>query len=78
MISYIKGELSEIFEDMIVLENQNMGFNIRVPATVVSQIPSVGEMVKVYTYLYVREDAMNLFGFLTKGSSWNPWDNYTG
>lgn len=66
MISYIKGELSEIFEDMIVLENQNMGFNIRVPATVVSQMPSVGEMVKLYTYLYVREDAMNLFGFLTR------------
>ena len=29
-------------------------------------LPSVGEEVKVYTYLHVREDAMLLFGFLTK------------
>ena len=29
-------------------------------------MPSVGEEVKVYTYLHVREDAMLLFGFLTK------------
>lgn len=66
MISYIKGELAEVFEDMIVLENQNMGYNIRVPASVIAQMPSVGRQVKVYTYLYVREDAINLFGFLTR------------
>ena len=29
-------------------------------------LPSMGEEVKVYTYLHVREDAMILFGFLTK------------
>lgn len=66
MISYIKGELAEVFEDMIVLENNNIGYNIRVPAAVIGQMPSVGEKVKVYTYLYVREDAINLFGFLTR------------
>lgn len=66
MISYIKGELAEVYEDMIVLENQNMGYNIRVPASVAAQMPRVGEEVKVYTYLYVREDAINLFGFLTR------------
>lgn len=66
MISYIKGELAEVFEDMIILENQNMGYNIRVPASVIAQMPSVGRQVKVYTYLYVREDAINLFGFLTR------------
>lgn len=66
MISYIKGELAEVYPDMIVLENQNMGYNIRVPASVAAQMPRVGEEVKVYTYLYVREDAINLFGFLTR------------
>ena len=66
MISYVKGELTEIFEDVIVLENNGIGYNIRVPASVFSQLPSIGQNVKVYTYLYVKEDAMNLFGFLTR------------
>ena len=66
MVSYIKGKLAEVFEDTIVIENNGMGFNVRVPASLLDSIPSVGEMVKVYTYLYVREDAINLFGFLTR------------
>ena len=66
MVSYIKGKLAEVFEDTIVIENNGMVFNVRVPASLLDSIPSVGEMVKVYTYLYVREDAINLFGFLTR------------
>lgn len=66
MVSYIKGELTEVFEDTIVLENNGIGYNIRVPASLFSCMPSIGEEVKVYTYLYVKEDAINLFGFLTR------------
>ena len=66
MISYIKGELTEVFEDMIVIENNNIGYNIRVPACVIDEMPHTGEFVKVYTYMYVREDAINLFGFLSR------------
>ena len=51
MISYIKGELTEIMEDAIVVENNGIGFNIRVPATVISEFCVTGEQVKVYTYL---------------------------
>lgn len=66
MISYIKGELTEVFDEIIVVENNGIGYNIRVPASLLSRIPRVGTDVKVYTYLYVREDAMNLYGFLTR------------
>lgn len=66
MISYVKGELTEVFEDTIVVENHGIGYNIKVPASMVSRIPSAGTDIKVYTYLYVREDAMNLYGFLTR------------
>lgn len=66
MLSYIKGELAEVFEDTIVVENNGMGINVKVPATVLSNIPSIGEDIKVYTYLYVREDAINVYGFLTR------------
>lgn len=66
MISYIKGELTEIMEDAIVVENNGIGFNIRVPATVISEFSVTGEQVKVYTYLQIREDAHSLYGFLTR------------
>ena len=66
MISFVKGELVEVFEDTIVLENNGIGYNIRVPASLLSNMPSIGEHFKVYTYLQVREDAMNLFGFLSR------------
>ena len=66
MISYIKGELVEIFDDLIVVENNNIGYNIRVPKSVIDEMPATGNIVKVYTYMYVREDAINLFGFLSR------------
>ncbi len=66
MISFIKGELMEVFDDTIVLENQGIGYNIRVPATVLSSVGNIGSTIKVYTYLQVREDDLSLFGFLTR------------
>ncbi len=66
MLSFIKGELVEIINDTIVVENNNMGFNIKVPLTLLSNIPSVGNQVKIYTFMYVREDDISLYGFLTR------------
>ena len=66
MISYIKGKLTEVDDGIIVVENNGIGFNIHVPATVISSFSSIGDEVKVYTYLQVREDAHSLFGFLTR------------
>lgn len=66
MIAYIKGELSDINEDGIVVENNNIGYEIRVPMSMISQLSGIGNEVKIYTYMYVREDALNLYGFLTK------------
>lgn len=66
MISYIKGELTEVFEDTVVVETNGIGYNIRVPGSVLDRLPSVGSPVRIYTYLYVKEDAMNLFGFLNR------------
>ena len=66
MISYIKGERTEVFEDTVVVETNGIGYNIRVPGSVLDRLPSVGSSVRIYTYLYVKEDAMNLFGFLNR------------
>ena len=66
MYSYIKGELVEIAKDLIVVEANNIGYNIHVPGQVLSYLPERGSEVKIYTYLYIREDAMMLYGFLTR------------
>ena len=66
MYAYIKGILTEITEDAIIIENQGIGYEIAVPGQVLDYLPSVGEEVKIYTYHYVREDAILLYGFLTK------------
>ena len=66
MISYVKGRLTEIDENTIVIETAGIGYNIQVPGSVLSQLPSMGSEVKIYTYLYIREDAMNLYGFMSR------------
>ena len=66
MISYIRGPLTEIEEDRIVVEAGCVGYNIRVPLSVIDGLPGIGEEVRIYTYLQVREDAMSLYGFLTR------------
>lgn len=66
MISYVKGELIAIEEEKVIIDVQGIGYGIYMPIQAMSLLPPVGEVVRVYTYLNVREDAMQLFGFLTK------------
>lgn len=66
MIRFIKGTLAQVSDGEIVLEHQGMGFAIFIPGSFMQELPSIGEELTVYTYLNVREDAMQLFGFLTQ------------
>lgn len=66
MISYVKGPLIDIWEDMIVVEAGGLGYNIHVPVSVLEALPKAGTQVQIYTSLQVREDAMTLYGFLTR------------
>lgn len=66
MYSYIKGTIEEVYEDLIVVENGGIGYNIHVPLRVLDELPGRGGQVKIYTYLHVREDAFTLFGFLSR------------
>lgn len=66
MLAYIKGQLEETGDDHIVVACGGLGYHILVPGSVFSELPPITEEVKIHTYLHVREDAMVLFGFLTK------------
>ena len=65
MIQYIKGTLAWIAEDSVIVDNHGIGYRIFVPASVSQQIGTTGQEIQLYTYLNVKEDAMQLYGFLT-------------
>lgn len=65
MFAFIKGEVENLDEGIIVLENSGIGYEILVPADVVSEV-TIGMEVKLYTYFHVKEDAMTLYGFLSR------------
>lgn len=66
MIAYIKGRIAEILEDRVILEAGAIGYNIFMPMASAEAVLRKGDEVKLHTYLNVREDAMQLFGFLTR------------
>lgn len=66
MIGYIKGTLEEADEQYIIVDNHGVGYRIAVPGAAFSGALPIGQEVKIYTYLYVKEDAMQLYGFLTR------------
>lgn len=66
MIGYLKGELAEIKENYVVLEVNNIGYEVYLPSSSIMGLPSLGSAIKLFTYMHVREDAIGLFGFLTK------------
>lgn len=64
MYYYLNGELSVIEGHMAVIDCGGVGYQLTVSDTTISSIASqLGKKVKLYTYLAVREDAMELFGF---------------
>ncbi len=66
MISYIRGSLAAMEEDRVIVDVGGVGFGVFMPVQSMERLPSVGNEVKLYTYLNVKEDAMQLFGFLSR------------
>lgn len=66
MIAYVKGIIEDIAEDNVVIDVGGLGYHVRISADTAARLPGIGEKAKLYTYLNVREDAVQLFGFLSK------------
>lgn len=66
MYAYLKGIVEDITEDNVVLEVHDVGYNIKVSADTAGRLPAAGEQVRLYTYTLVKEDALQLYGFLTR------------
>ena len=65
MIGFINGVLEEINGNTLIISCGGVGFEILASQNTISKLADVGQTVKVYTYLNVREDEMSLFGFAT-------------
>lgn len=66
MIAFVNGILDEKRDLLAVIDVGGIGYNVNISAYTADRLPSKGEAVKLYTYMSVREDAMNLYGFLTR------------
>lgn len=65
MIGYIKGVVEEIGSDYIILENNGIGFKLNVSVNAISKF-GVGESIKIFSKMIVREDDISLCGFYSK------------
>ncbi|MBC7252602.1 MAG: Holliday junction branch migration protein RuvA [Actinobacteria bacterium] len=63
MIDFVEGDLVEKAEDHVVVGVGGIGFAMHVSANTLKGLPPAGKKVRLYGYLYVKEDMLQLFGF---------------
>lgn len=63
MISFLKGCIEEKNENLLLLDVNGVGFELTVSSNTLSALPMNGSVVKVLTYMAVREDDISLYGF---------------
>lgn len=66
MISRLQGILITKIPPTILVDVNGVGYEVDIPMTTLYDLPDVGTAVMLYTHLAVREDAHQLFGFLTE------------
>lgn len=65
MISFLEGMVDTVGASYLVLSTNGVGYQINIPAYSNLSLKT-GDKTKIYTYLYLREDKIVLYGFLTK------------
>lgn len=66
MISFIKGYVAETTENSVILETDSIGYEIFMTGTAIEKTSRMQDKIKIYTYFHVREDTMQLYGFLSR------------
>ncbi len=66
MYAYLNGILADIEEDNCIIDVNDIGYNVQISGQTMSRLPGIGEKIKLYTYTNVKEDALQLYGFLSK------------
>ncbi len=66
MIFYLNGTYALHGKDFVIIDVQGVGYRVFVSSATLARLPQEGESVKIYTYQHVKEDALTLYGFLTR------------
>lgn len=66
MIGQIFGTILEKQAPLLVVNVNGLGYEIDAPMSTFYQLPDVGQEVKLFTHLVIREDAHHLYGFFTR------------
>jgi Holliday junction DNA helicase RuvA len=66
LYAYLKGTLAARLNDSIVVENNNIGYQVQAAPELLERFGAVGKDITVFTYLHVREDILMLYGFPTQ------------
>ena len=66
MISFIKGYVAETTENSVILETDSIGYEIFMTGPAIEETSRMQDKIKIYTYFHVREDVMQLYGFLSR------------
>lgn len=64
MISCLKGELFQKTPEKIAVLVNGVGYEVFLSTASVEKLPQLGDEVFLHIYTYVREDTLNLFGFM--------------
>ena len=65
MIAFVKGKIEFLAVDYCIIDNNGLGYRVFMPAPQLSRL-TLGQEVKAYTYMAVRDDAIHLYGFLSR------------
>lgn len=65
MFAYIKGSLEQKSNNYVVIDVGGIGYKIFMATKAIEALGEIGEIVKVHTHYYVREDNISLYGFNT-------------
>ncbi|MCH4034322.1 MAG: Holliday junction branch migration protein RuvA [Lachnospiraceae bacterium] len=68
MISFLNGTIAEIGDGFCVIDVGGVGYEVLIPGSTQEELvrTGIGETVKLFTYLYLREDALCLYGFTSR------------
>lgn len=66
MYAYLNGIIADIKDDNCIIDVNDIGYNVQISGQTMTRLPGIGERVKLFTYTNVKEDALQLYGFLSK------------
>ncbi len=66
MVEFIEGIIDYIGLNFIIVNTGNFGFKVEAPLSTVEKVGNLGDKVRLYTYLQIKEKDISLFGFLKR------------